>query len=126
MNSASPTAGSGSAALLDEHTLQKLAVEIDEEARQQILRVFFTETAKRMARIAQALSENTPDVLGHEAHSLKSSAQLMGAKRLAEKSIAVDEACRQGNIGQASVLAQELITVFEATRKAYIDHGFAL
>ena len=114
----------GQAALLDRDTLQSLAVQTDEQTMRDTVDIFFTDTARRMEKLAQALVGEDFQTLGFEAHSIKSAAMTIGALRLAQGCKNLEAACGRRDRETALRVTKSLKGIFEESRAAFI--GVAL
>jgi PAS domain S-box-containing protein len=105
--------------LLDETALQYLTAQTDEQTMHDTVDIFFADTAQRLEKLQQALSARNFQMVGFEAHSIKSAALTIGALRLAKDCKNLEAACNDGNIEPALQLAQGIDQLFQQTRDAF-------
>lgn len=106
--------------LLDPKALKNLAQDLGLENTRKFMESLDNEFQKRIENLRQAIAEKSFDQLGLEAHSLKSSAQISGAHKLAEILIKIELLVKQED-EEAFSHAQEAITTADLTRFAFLD-----
>ncbi len=92
---------------LDRETIEnldKLDPTGNKRVLKDVIKLFRDETPDRAAAIRQGLQENNPQRVMDEAHSLKSSSALLGAKSLSLLAAQIEERGRQGNMEAAAEL----------------------
>jgi HPt (histidine-containing phosphotransfer) domain-containing protein len=106
--------------ILEEKVLRSLVQDIGLENTRKFMESLDNEFQKRIQNIKQAMSDHSLAALSAQAHSLKSSAQVSGAYRLAE-ALAKLEVVAGQNQDEAFAMAQDVLTLAELTRFAYLD-----
>jgi len=110
--------------LLDEAALKSLADHTDEQTMKETVVIFFTDTTRRMERVKEALQLKDFQALSFEVHSIKSAAMTLGAPYLALNCRNIENACLNGNNQAAEQLSLELNTVFENTRRVFVERHY--
>ena len=106
--------------ILDEKVLQGLVHEIGLANTLKFMDSLDRELQNRIRHITTAIAAHSFSELAAQAHSLKSSAQISGARRLAGILTRLEVAAKQEQEG-ALALAQEALNAAELTRFAYLD-----
>jgi len=106
--------------ILEEKVLLRLIEDIGLENTRKFMDTLDGEYQKRIGLISQALSEHSYEKLSAQAHSLKSSAQVSGAYRLADLLNKIEITANLKN-AEAFELGREALTLAELTRFAYLD-----
>jgi HPt (histidine-containing phosphotransfer) domain-containing protein len=106
--------------ILEEKVLRSLVQDIGLENTRRFMDSLDSELQKRIQKIKEAKDARSFEDLAAQAHSLKSSAQVSGAYRLAEILIKLENAANQKQDSTFS-LAQDAMTLAELTRFAYLD-----
>ncbi len=120
MPSPQPTAVASSVApLVEEETLRALARDTSLELAPQLVEILLDESAAYLSAIEKHAAQGDWSACGKKAHALKSDAATVGAERLRQLAIAVEEAGRQGEAEPTRCLVRELGAVFVATRAAF-------
>jgi len=106
--------------ILEEKVLRSLIQDIGLENTRKFMESLDSEFQKRIQNIGRALEERAFDDLAAQAHSLKSSAQVSGAYRLADILIKLEvKAAKMED--EALTLAKKALTLAELTRFAFLD-----
>jgi HPt (histidine-containing phosphotransfer) domain-containing protein len=79
----------------------------------QIVRIFTTETNKHKRHIQHALLTKDSFSLAQEAHSLRSSAQWIGAEQLYQTALQIEHDCKHGDIDTAFSLSAQIPQLIE-------------
>lgn len=106
--------------ILDENVLRNLVRDIGLDNTRKFMDSLDNEFQKRIQLIKQAMDDRAFAELAAQAHSLKSSAQVSGATRLAESLIRLETAADERQ-DAALDLARDALTLAELTRFAYLD-----
>ncbi|WP_221067147.1 PAS domain-containing hybrid sensor histidine kinase/response regulator [Methylomagnum ishizawai] len=109
--------------LLDRDVLETLVHNTDADTMRMAVDAFFAGMAEYVERIELGRRRGALDILGREAHTLKSGARLIGAVRLAEALSALEIACKRDIAESAPVLAQDCLSLIAATHERYVDEG---
>jgi len=106
--------------LVDTNVLDKLVNDLGIESARKFMDSLDTEFQKRIENLRNAIEDRSYYQVAMEAHSLKSSAQISGAFKLAEILIAME---KQAKAEDSAVfeLAQDAITTADLTRFAFLD-----
>ena len=110
------------ALLVDESVLGELQ-EIMEDEYVEILQIYLDESVKLMSDIHAGFTDE-PENLLRAVHTLKSSSNNVGAKRLAEVSKKMEDLVRTGDVDSAKSFENELDEVFTESHsalKSYAD-----
>jgi HPt (histidine-containing phosphotransfer) domain-containing protein len=92
---------------LDEAVLGQLAADLGEAVAADLVLAFVEEMRGRQEPLRAAAGAGRHDVLGAEAHALRSSAGSYGAARVHALAARLEQACRQGDGPSAARLAAE-------------------
>ncbi|WP_413717049.1 Hpt domain-containing protein [Silicimonas sp. MF1-12-2] len=90
----------------------------DPEDLDELLADYFDEAPRLSASIARAATDGDTDALRISAHTLKSNARDFGAELLASLCAELEQVCRQGDLTNATDLAQCIHTEEIAARDA--------
>ncbi|MDQ2104807.1 response regulator [Azospirillum sp. C340-1] len=123
--------------VLDMEVLHQLAQDLDAELLADVIRQFVEETLERAERIARGGADVAgADVAGagvagadlaglaKEAHTLKSTAGTFGARDLSAAARALELACRNNAVGEATALCRDIPRLTREAVEAYRTRGY--
>ncbi len=90
----------------------------DEELVAEIVELFLDDTPRQIAALEDALARADGEVVRERAHTLKGTAANMGATELRETAGRMEEAARDGRLGEATELVDSIHRDFAKLRKA--------
>ena len=106
--------------ILEEKVLKDLVRDIGLANTRKFMESLDREMQSRIQKIKDAVSIESLEELAAQAHSLKSSAQISGAYRLAVLLVRIETTAKKGQT-EAFALAKEALNTAELTRFAYLD-----
>jgi CheY-like chemotaxis protein/HPt (histidine-containing phosphotransfer) domain-containing protein len=106
---------------LDAEVLGQLARDLNPELLADVIRQFLDETLARAERIAGAGADMR--VLAQEAHTLKSTADTFGAKRLSTAALDLELACRSNAVAEIRTLRRRIPHLAHEAAEAYGTQG---
>lgn len=105
--------------LIEREALFGLARDIGSGKINELIECFIDDAEGRVARIATAAEHADIASLEHESHALSSSCATFGAKRVGKLAVAIEQACRDGDVNAATALGRSIGTVAAETFAAY-------
>ncbi len=86
----------------------------DSDFEQELLAVFMADTQTHLAAAKDAVSVQDAETIRQEAHHIKGASANVGAKRVAGLAAELENQAKQGDLGTASMLLQQLETATKA------------
>ncbi len=111
--------------LLDLDILTKFEKHTPPNIIPKIVAMFFSEIKTRYEKLVQAAEQEDMDKLEREAHAFKGSAGALGAKKLHEVAIKLEDAANNQHIQEINQLLNSLPTLIDdsiAALKFYFQH----
>jgi CheY-like chemotaxis protein len=108
---------------VDEGVLSRLAESMggDEMFVAELIEQFLSDSPELLAAARRALEANDAAEIRRAAHTLKSNAATFGANELAERSKALEDAARDGALGDGPVMLERVSTELERVHAALRD-----
>jgi PAS domain S-box-containing protein len=109
------------AAVLDARTiagLRELQTPGEPDALTELVKLFAQDGHKRLAKMAQAFESSDSSALANHAHTLKGSANNMGARDLAALCAQLEKSAKMGDLTEAANLLLNLRSAFEQVEQA--------
>jgi HPt (histidine-containing phosphotransfer) domain-containing protein len=94
--------------IIDSAVLAQLESDTSRDTLKHLIRAYVEETRLRIERMVQAVARNDATLLGRDAHSLKSSSQTFGARKLGSLAAELEEAIADGRLQAASDIMERL------------------
>lgn len=101
--------------LIDENAFQVLAEETSPDLVIEMVEIFLGESRQRVKHILEADIESELEMIGDEAHTLKSTSFTFGAQALYRVTLSLDKACKDKSMQKVRALIQELDQVAAKT-----------
>ncbi|HYB08385.1 MAG TPA: Hpt domain-containing protein [Alphaproteobacteria bacterium] len=102
------TSDSPESDIVDSAVLEQLESDTSRDTLRHLVEAYIEETRPRIERMVQALARNDLSLLGRDAHSLKSSSQTFGARKLGALAAELEEAIADGKLHAASDIMERL------------------
>ena len=96
--------------------------EVGEQAAEEILDVFISETDTRLKKLRKLSLEQDRIKIGREAHSLKSAAGTFGYRRLAGLALRLEQSALRISPGEYAVLIDGIEAAYAAAREIDMQH----
>jgi signal transduction histidine kinase/HPt (histidine-containing phosphotransfer) domain-containing protein/ActR/RegA family two-component response regulator len=109
-------------AALDREAYAELVGEVGEQAAEEILDVFISETDARLKKLRKLSLEHDRIKIGREAHSLKSAAGTFGYRRLAGLALRLEQSALRISPGEYTVLIDGIEAAYAAAREIDMQH----
>lgn len=119
-----PSTRPHSVRLFNRRAIDQLVAETSNTVVPQILTLFSSETKKHQRHIQTAIANKDSFSLAQEVHSLKSSAQLVGAERLYQVAFQIEQDCKRGNMTTAFSLSEQLPRLIDKSLAALHKNCF--
>lgn len=115
-------AGTPPEAALDREAYAELVGEVGEQAAEEILDVFISETDARLKKLRKLSLEHDRIKIGREAHSLKSAAGTFGYRRLAGLALRLEQSALRISPGEYAALIEGIEAAYAAAREIDMQH----
>jgi HPt (histidine-containing phosphotransfer) domain-containing protein len=109
-------------AALDREAYAELVGEVGEQAAEEILDVFISETDARLKKLRKLSLEHDRIKIGREAHSLKSAAGTFGYRRLAGLALRLEQSALRISPGEYAALIEGIEAAYAAAREIDMQH----
>jgi PAS domain S-box-containing protein len=108
-----------SAQALDTQTIERLRSELrDDGVVRRLLEMFRDQTRERLDAVDAAAAAGDAETLRIVAHTIKGGAASIGAPRVRDAAASVEQAAREGRLGEANDFIHELRAEFERSKEA--------
>jgi HPt (histidine-containing phosphotransfer) domain-containing protein len=112
--------------VLDTAVLDRLRDSLGPEAEGEIdtiVSMFFAHAATQLQAAREAVAQGNATRIGQLAHSLKGGALQLGAERIVQIALTLEDSARMEAIEEAGILVSRLVDAFDETRAAFHQLG---